>query len=115
MPGGGTHRAGQGVREHVSRRSHVRADQDVEKVAPQGELEGESAHSVCSSCWRASAVTLLMARGHRVENVPEVPLVLDDSCEGTTKTSEAIKILKACGAFADVPKESRASRAVKSG
>ena len=40
--------------------------------------------------------------------------MLDDSCEGTTKTSEAIKILKACGAFADAERV-KASRAVRAG
>ena len=74
----------------------------------------EKRYAVCSALAASAVPSLLMARGHRVENVPEVPLVLDDSCEGTTKTSEAIKILKACGAFADVERV-KASRAVRAG
>lgn len=53
----------------------------------------------------ASAVpALVMARGHRIENVPEIPLVLDTSVESTKKTSEAKSILAALGAYEDVEK-----------
>ncbi|KAI0491385.1 hypothetical protein KFK09_025645 [Dendrobium nobile] len=51
----------------------------------------------------ASAVPSLdLARGHRIESVPEIPLVLSDSVESLT--SSAIKILKQVGAYADSEK-----------
>jgi hypothetical protein len=34
-----------------------------------------------------------MARGHKIENVPEMPLVVSDSAEAVEKTSAAIKVL----------------------
>jgi len=53
----------------------------------------------------ASAVpALVMARGHRVDMVPELPLVISDSAEGVEKTSAAIKVLKEIGAYADAEK-----------
>jgi len=57
---------------------------------------------------------LVMARGHRIDGVPEVPLVVDSSSESTKKTKDAIKILKAIGAYADVEK-AKASRKVRRG
>jgi len=45
-----------------------------------------------------------MARGHVVDEVPEIPLVLDSSLEATKKTSVAKDILAAVGAFDDVEK-----------
>jgi len=58
-----------------------------------------------SSALAASAVpALVMARGHRIDDVPEVPLVIDDAIEATKKTSAAKDILAAVGALADVEK-----------
>jgi len=55
-----------------------------------------------------------LARGHRIDNVPEVPLVVDDSAESLTKTKEAIAALKKVGAFTDVEK-ARDSRKIRRG
>ena len=38
-------------------------------------------YAVCSALAASAVPSLLMARGHHVESVPEVPLVLDDSSE----------------------------------
>jgi len=42
-----------------------------------------------------------MARGHRIDNIPEVPLVLDN-LEKTERTKDLIDILKRFGAYTDV-------------
>jgi large subunit ribosomal protein L4e len=55
-----------------------------------------------------------MARGHAVESVPEVPLVLDDAAESTAKTAKAIELLKSVGAYADIEKV-KASRNLRTG
>jgi large subunit ribosomal protein L4e len=56
-----------------------------------------------ASALAATAVTpLVMARGHRIEQIPELPLVLSDSLNGVAKTKDAIKVLKTFGAYADV-------------
>jgi large subunit ribosomal protein L4e len=57
------------------------------------------------SALQASAVTALVeARGHRIRNVPELPLVVQDSVQGIQKTKDAVAFLKALKAFADVEK-----------
>ena len=45
-----------------------------------------------------------MARGHRIESVPELPLVIGDSAESVEKTSAAIDILKQFDAYLDTEK-----------
>jgi large subunit ribosomal protein L4e len=45
-----------------------------------------------------------MARGHVIDQVPEIPLVLDSTVESTKKTSVAKDILAAIGALDDVDK-----------
>lgn len=67
------------------------------------------------SALAASAVpSLVMARGHRVESVPELPLVISDSAEAVEKTSSAIKILKQIGAYPDAEK-AKDSHQIRSG
>jgi len=58
-----------------------------------------------SSALAASAIpALVMARGHRVDAVPELPLVVSNDVEGLVKTQKAIDVLKKLGADADVEK-----------
>ncbi|CAN0198531.1 unnamed protein product, partial [Discosporangium mesarthrocarpum] len=56
-----------------------------------------------------------MARGHKVDEVPELPLVVDTSLESCTKTAKALAYLKAVGAEAELDKvkDSRKIRAGK--
>jgi len=62
----------------------------------------------------ASAVpSLVQARGHKIENIAEVPLVVDNTVQGYTKTKEALAFLDAVKAMDDVSRvnESRHIRA----
>ena len=56
---------------------------------------------------------LAMAKGHFISNVPEFPLVLENSVESLKKTKEAVKTLKSVGALEDVTRarETRRFRA----
>jgi len=57
------------------------------------------------SALAASAITgLVQARGHRVDKVPELPLVVSNDIESTRKTQKALEILEAIGAFDDTQK-----------
>jgi len=58
-----------------------------------------------SSALAATAVSaLVFARGHRIEQVPELPLVLSDSLNAVSKTKDAKAVLTRVGAIADVEK-----------
>jgi len=58
-----------------------------------------------SSALAASALpSLVLARGHRIENVPEFPLVLSDSLNYLKHTKEAKAALAKVGAMDDVDK-----------
>jgi len=68
-----------------------------------------------SSALAASALpALVMARGHRINEVPEFPLVLSDSLNRVTRTKDAKAILEKVGAYEDVEK-SKNSRQVRVG
>ena len=55
-----------------------------------------------------------MARGHRIDNTPEGPLVIGASVESVTKTAAAVATLKKLGAYDDVEKV-MASKTMRAG
>jgi len=59
-----------------------------------------------ASALAASALpSLVLARGHRIEQVPEIPLVLsNESFAEVSKTKQAVALLKSIHAYADVEK-----------
>lgn len=58
--------------------------------------------------------SLLLARGHRVEQIEEVPLVVSDAIESFKKTKEAVACLQAIHAYPDVVKVAN-SRKIRAG
>lgn len=64
-------------------------------------------YAVASALAATAVPALVMARGHRVEEVPELPLVVDTSLESCTKTAAALATLTALGAAAEVAKVRR--------
>jgi large subunit ribosomal protein L4e len=75
---------------------------------------GQKRYAVVSALAASALPALVMARGHRIEGVPEVPLVIADGAESLTKTKGAVELLKKLGAYADVEKAA-ASRNIRRG
>jgi len=68
---------------------------------------------VCSALAASAAAPLLMARGHQVMEVPEVPLVVDSAVfagNALIKTSAAVTLLKAVGAGPDLERVKRSKK-----
>jgi len=61
-------------------------------------------YAVASALAASAVPALVMARGHRIDDVPEIPLVLDNELESTKLTSRAVDVLSAVGAYPDVEK-----------
>jgi large subunit ribosomal protein L4e len=61
-------------------------------------------YAVASALAASAVPALVMARGHKIDDVPEIPLVIENELESKKKTSEAKDILSAIGALADVEK-----------
>jgi len=71
-------------------------------------------YAVASALAASAIPALVMARGHRIQRIPEVPLVVSDDFESTLKTQKAIELLKKVGAMADVEKV-KASKGLRRG
>jgi large subunit ribosomal protein L4e len=62
-------------------------------------------YALASSLAASAVPALVMARGHRVEGVPEIPLVIDNkTIDNIDKTAKALTLLKAINALDDVEK-----------
>ena len=114
VPGGGTHRAGQGAFGNMCRGGRMFAPTKTWRRWHRRVNLKQKRYAVCSALAASAVPSLLMARGHAVEEVPEVPLVLNDDAEALTKTAKAVELLKSVGAYADIEKV-KASRNIRSG
>merc|ERR1712216_1014703 len=72
-------------------------------------------HAVASAIAASAIAPLVMARGHRVANTPQCPMVVDNGCENIEKTKQAVAMLRKVGAYDDVKKviDSKGMRAGK--
>jgi len=70
--------------------------------------------AVASALAASALPSLVMARGHKISDVAEVPCVVDAGLESIKKTKEAIAALKKIGAYDDCEKV-RASRKLRAG
>merc|ERR1711937_126264 len=114
VPGGGTHRAGQGAFGNMCRGGRMFNPTKTWRKWHRKINVNQRRYAVCSALAASALPSLVMARGHRISEVAECPLVVDNSVESCDKTSKAVKILKEVGAFEDVEK-SKASRQIRSG
>eukprot|EP00246_Nothoceros_aenigmaticus_P009183 TRINITY_DN24548_c0_g1_i1.p1 TRINITY_DN24548_c0_g1~~TRINITY_DN24548_c0_g1_i1.p1 ORF type:complete len:408 (-),score=75.66 TRINITY_DN24548_c0_g1_i1:458-1681(-) len=114
VPGGGTHRAGQGAFGNMCRGGRMFAPTKIWRRWHRKVNLNQKRYAVVSALAASAVPALVLARGHRIEKVPEVPLVLSDSVESIEKTSAAVKLLKKIGAYEDVEKV-KASRNIRAG
>eukprot|EP00884_Botryococcus_braunii_P012289 jgi/Botrbrau1/21060/Bobra.0144s0059.1 len=104
VPGGGTHRAGQGAFGNMCRGGRMFAPTKTWRKWHRKVNVNQKRFAVASALAASALPSLVLARGHRIEGISELPLVLDDSVESIDKTSKAVEVLKKVGAYADVEK-----------
>ncbi|ORE17091.1 hypothetical protein BCV71DRAFT_182137, partial [Rhizopus microsporus] len=112
--GSGTHRAGQAAFGNMCRGGRMFAPTKTWRKWQVKTNLNQKRFATVSALAASALPSLVMARGHRVEKIEEVPLVIDDSVEKLTKTKEAVALLKAINAYADVVKVSN-SRKLRAG
>ena len=102
--GGGTSRSGQGAYGNMCRGGRMFAPTKTWRRWHRKINVSQKRYAVASALAASAVPALVMARGHKIDDVPEIPLVLDTSLESAKKTSAAKDILAAVGALADVEK-----------
>lgn len=104
VSGSGTHRAGQAAFGNMTRKGRMFAPLKTWRRWHRKVNLKQRRHAVAAALAASALLPLVMSRGHRVENVPELPLVVDDKLESYEKTKDAIGFLKRFGAYEDVAK-----------
>ncbi|WFD35760.1 hypothetical protein MCUN1_002622 [Malassezia cuniculi] len=112
--GGGTHRSGQAAFGNMARGGHMFAPTKVWRRWFVKTNQNQRRFATVSALAATALPSLVLARGHRIEQIEEVPLVIANDVESYTKTKEAVAVLKALNAYEDVVKVSN-SRKVRAG
>jgi len=102
--GGGTHRSGQGAFGNMCRGGRMFAPTKTWRRWHRRVNIKQRRYAIVSAIAASGIPALVMAKGHRIEETPEVPLVLSDSIEALKKTKEAVRILKKTHAWNDIEK-----------
>lgn len=116
VPGGGTHRAGQGAFGNMCRGGRMFAPTKIWRRWHRKVNLNQKRFAVSSALAASALPSLVLARGHKIERVPEIPLVIsNDAVKELNKTKQAVALLKTLHAHHDVEKvkESRRLRTGK--
>lgn len=115
VPGSGTSRSGQGAFGNMCRGGRMFAPTRQWRKWHRKINKNQKRYAVTSALAASALPSLVLARGHRIESIAEVPLVVADSAvTNVKKTKDAVALLKALNAYADIDKVV-ASRKVTTG
>lgn len=104
VAGSGTHRAGQGAFANMCRKGRMFAPTKTWRRWHRKISINQRRYAVVSAVAATAVTSLVLARGHRIEQVGEIPLVVSNKVQSIDKTKAAIELLKAIKAFTDVEK-----------
>ncbi|MCJ1314034.1 hypothetical protein MMC25_007714 [Agyrium rufum] len=117
VSGSGTHRAGQAAFGNQCRSGRMFAPTKVWRKWHKKINLGQKRFATASALAASSVPSLLLARGHRINTVLEVPLVISSKAfseKPLIKTKVALELLRAVGAGPDIGKV-RASKKLRAG
>merc|ERR1712028_79705 len=114
VAGGGTHRSGQGAFGNMCRGGGMFCPTKTWRRWHRRVNVTEKRHAVVSALAASSLPPLVMARGHRIGEVAELPLVISDGAEAMQKTKQALEMLKKLGCEEELQKVAD-SKKVRSG
>ncbi|TFY83417.1 hypothetical protein EWM64_g605 [Hericium alpestre] len=112
--GGGTHRSGQAAFGNMCRGGRMFAPTKIWRKWHVKVNQNQRRYATVSALAASALPSLVLARGHRIEEIEEVPLVVSSEIESYAKTKQAVTLLKALRAYSDVVKVSN-SRKLRAG
>ena len=102
--GGGTHRSGQAAFANMCRGGGMFAPTKTWRRWHRKVNVTLKRHAVAAALAAAALPPLVAAKGHAIDDIPELPLVVADAAEEINKTKAALKLLKQLGCAADIDK-----------
>eukprot|EP00770_Monocercomonoides_exilis_P005739 MONOS_5711.1-p1 / transcript=MONOS_5711.1 / gene=MONOS_5711 / organism=Monocercomonoides_exilis_PA203 / gene_product=Large subunit ribosomal protein L4e / transcript_product=Large subunit ribosomal protein L4e / location=Mono_scaffold00169:101267-103181(-) / protein_length=524 / sequence_SO=supercontig / SO=protein_coding / is_pseudo=false len=114
ISGSGTSRNGQGAFANMTRGGRMFSPLKIWRRWHRMVNVTQKRYAMCSAIAASAVPSLVMAHGHRIEKVPEIPLVVSNDIERIKKTKEALRILSMLHATNDI-KRSADSRKIRAG
>lgn len=108
--GGGTHRSGQGAFGNMCRGGRMFAPTKTWRRWHRRINVNQKRYAMTSAIAATGVPALVMSKGHRIEETPEVPLVVSDKVEEVKKTKEAVGVLRKLKAWTDIEKVKNSRR-----
>jgi len=103
VPGGGTHRAGQAAFGNMCRGGRMFAPTKTWRRWHRKININQRRYALVSALAASAIPALVMARGHKIDEIPEVPLIVENkSFDNIDKTKKAKEFLESIKAFDDV-------------
>jgi len=98
VPGGGTHRSGQGAFGNMCRGGGMFNPTKTWRRWHRKVNTTQKRHALAAAVAATGVPALVMARGHNISEVSEIPCVVSNGAEKVQKTKEAVAMLKKLGA-----------------
>merc|ERR1711979_20484 len=102
VSGSGTHRSGQGAFGNMCRKGRMAHPLHTWRRWHRKVNLTQRRHALASAVAATACAPLVLARGHRVMGVNQLPFILDDAVGQVANTRDAIAMLKQLGAWDDV-------------
>lgn len=94
MRGSGTHRSGQGANGNMCRAGRMAHPLRVWRRWHRKVNVKQRRHALAAAIAATAVAPLVIARGHRVMNVPQLPLIFSDAINTVAKAKEAVAVFK---------------------
>ncbi|XP_030749547.1 60S ribosomal protein L4 [Sitophilus oryzae] len=108
--GGGTHRSGQGAFGNMCRGGRMFAPTKPWRRWHRRVNINQRRFALAAAIAASGVPALVMSKGHVVDQVPELPLVVSDKVQEFKKTKEAVHFLRRLKAWPDIQKVYKSQR-----
>ncbi|XP_044266661.1 60S ribosomal protein L4 [Tribolium madens] len=108
--GGGTHRSGQGAFGNMCRGGRMFAPTKPWRRWHRRVNVNQRRYALASAVAASGVPALVMSKGHVIDQVPELPLVVSDKVQELNKTKQAVQFLRRIKAWADIQKVYKSQR-----
>jgi large subunit ribosomal protein L4e len=102
--GGGTHRSGQAAFGNMCRGGRMFAPTKTWRRWHRKINQAQKRYAMCSAIAATGVPALVMAKGHQIQGIAEVPFVVADKVQSFQKTKEAVVFLRRSKVWADIAK-----------
>ncbi|XP_056630518.1 60S ribosomal protein L4 [Diorhabda carinulata] len=108
--GGGTHRSGQGAFGNMCRGGRMFAPTKPWRRWYRKVNINQRRYALASAVAASGVPALVMSKGHVIDQIPELPLVVSDKVQEMTKTKQAVQFLRRIRAWSDIQKVYKSQR-----